>query len=77
MSLHYHGSDVALALQQEYAVPAKMGILRTFKSPMAQLTALSIIKRIMVAREQYQKRYEKKSKAEEDYVAKKEYVQEN
>ncbi len=75
LSLDFHKGDAEAVVTQEYALPAKMGILQTFTSP-SPLTALDVIKRIMVQREQYQRRYDKKAKAEGDYVANKTYVQE-
>jgi hypothetical protein len=62
-------------VKEEYAVPERMGILETFTSP-SPLTTLSIIHRIMQQREQFQKRYDKKSKVEGEYVAQKTYVEE-
>lgn len=75
VSLNFDPLDVENVINQEYAVPAKLNILKTFKSPVP-LTALDIIHRIIEQREQYQKRYDKKSKAEDAYVAQKSYVQE-
>jgi hypothetical protein len=75
MSLDFHSEDADAAVASAYAVPARLGILRSFPSP-SPLTALSVIRRIMEEREQFQKRYDKKSKAEDEYVANKSYVQE-
>ncbi len=75
VSLEYRPAEVGAVVREEYAVPHRMGILKTFKSP-TPLTALNIIHRIMEQRDQYQRRFDKKSKAEDDYVAQKAYVQE-
>jgi hypothetical protein len=68
-------ADAEAAMDVAYAIPSQRGILRTFASP-SPLTALDIVNRIMRQREQFKKRYEKKSKAEGDYTAHKSYVQE-
>jgi ethanolamine-phosphate cytidylyltransferase len=72
----YKEREMAAALERAYAVPKAMGLLKSFESPMP-LTALDIIDRILAARATFQKRYEKKSKMEEDYYSKsKEFIQE-
>ncbi len=73
VSLNFDGSKVAAVVEEEYAVPSRLGLLRTFPSP-SPMTALNIVHRIMLQREQFQKRYDKKSKAEDAYVAQKSYV---
>jgi hypothetical protein len=75
VALSYNGSNVAAMVTEAYAVPARLGLLRSFSSP-SPMTALNIVHRIMLQRDQFQKRYEKKSKAEDAYVANKSYVQE-
>ncbi len=62
-------------MREAYAVPARLGILRTFTSPRT-LSALNIMERIRGQRDSYQARYESKSRKEEDYVKGKTYVQE-
>jgi ethanolamine-phosphate cytidylyltransferase len=76
--LHLEFSDAKARdlFEAAYAVPKAKGMLREFASP-SSLTALDIVHRIMAQREQFQKRYETKSKSEANYVANKTYVQEN
>ena len=57
----------------EYAVPERLGILRTINSPRA-LTSLEIIDRIFSNHSMFAARYARKSKMEEAYVANKSYV---
>lgn len=76
MGWRYSGEKVAKAMEQAFAVPKALGILRTFPSP-SPLTAVSIIDRIMTSRTQFQARYEKKSRKEAEYYAhEKAYVRE-
>ncbi len=75
VSLSFNGFTVAAVVSEAYSVPARLGLLSTFHSP-STMTALNIVHRIMLQREQFQKRYDKKSKAEDAYVAQKSYVQE-
>jgi hypothetical protein len=56
-------------------VPRRLGILREITSPRS-LTALDVIDRILSQRENFQRRYEKKSVTEAAYVQAKAYVQE-
>ena len=71
----FRGDATRSHLARAYAVPAALGILRTFASP-TPLTALDIIDRIILSRAAFQKRYEKKSKMEEGYYEGKGFVQE-
>ena len=57
------------SLELQYA-PRRLGILREFASP-SPLTALSIVTRIIEARDAFKRRHDKKSVAEAKYVANK------
>lgn len=76
LGLSHCPSDVDIALEKAYEVPKKLGILRTVKSPYPDLTALSIVTRILRQREAFQNRYEKKSNMEQQYNANKAYIEE-
>lgn len=76
MGWEYVPEEVDRLTDEAFAVPKRLGILRTFASP-SPLTALHVIERIMKQREAFQSRYERKSKSEAAYVAQKTYVQEN
>jgi cytidyltransferase-like protein len=64
----YHADTVASKRRHAYAVPERMGILRTFTSPSA-LTAVDVIHRIMASRAQFQRRYTAKAAKESEYYA--------
>ncbi len=75
LGLEYDAQTSSDAREEAYAVPAKMGILKTMPSPRC-LTALDIVARILQQRDMFQARYEKKSKTEDAYVKQKSYVAE-
>jgi ethanolamine-phosphate cytidylyltransferase len=75
MSLGFNQGNVESLFAKEYAVPFSRGILREFTSK-SSLTALSVIERILAQRNAFQMRYDKKSKAEEDYIQTKGFVEE-
>ena len=64
----HHDEDVGAVVESEYAAPQRLGILREFSSP-SHLTALSIVQRIVEQRNAFQRRHDKKSVAEEKYIA--------
>jgi ethanolamine-phosphate cytidylyltransferase len=68
--------EARFARDEATAVAKQMNILHTFESP-SSLTALDIIDRIVIQREQYQRRFDKKSKTEAAYNESKTYVEEN
>ena len=71
----FHGDATRSHHERAYAVPASLGILRTFASP-TPLTALDIIDRIILSRAAFQQRYEKKAKMEESYYSGKAFLPE-
>ena len=73
LGLEYDAQTSSDAREEAYAVPARLGLLRTMPSPRC-LTALDIVARIINQRDMFQARYEKKSKTEEAYVKGKTYV---
>jgi ethanolamine-phosphate cytidylyltransferase len=75
MSLGFNQGNVESLFAKEYAVPFSRGILREFISK-SSLTALSVIERILAQRNAFQMRYDKKSKAEEEYIQTKGFVEE-
>jgi len=75
MSLGCNHANVESLIAREYAVPRSLGILREFSSKSA-ITALSVIERILAQRHAFQTRYDKKSKAEDDYIQAKGFVEE-
>jgi ethanolamine-phosphate cytidylyltransferase len=75
MSLGFNQGNVESLFAKEYALPFSRGILREFTSK-SSLTALSVIERILVQRNAFQMRYDKKSKAEEEYIQTKGFVEE-
>jgi ethanolamine-phosphate cytidylyltransferase len=68
--LDFERADVGAVVQSEYAAPSRLGILREFASP-SPLTALSIVTRIIEARDAYKRRHDKTSVAEANYLANK------
>ncbi|GBG74645.1 hypothetical protein CBR_g19052 [Chara braunii] len=56
-----------------YTVPRDMGVLEVIESP-RDITTSTIIKRIVLNHEAYQKRNEKKTKGEEKYYSEKSFV---
>ena len=68
--LNFERADVGAVVESEYAAPQRLGILREFASP-SPLTALSIVQRIIEARDAYTRRHDKKAVAEAKYVANK------
>ena len=63
------------AVDAGYEVARAHGILQEFVSP-SGVTVTDIIRRIMDQRELFSKRYKAKSAKEADYVANKEFVEE-
>ncbi len=75
LGLEYDALTASDAREEAYAVPKRLGLLKTMDSPKT-LTALDIVSRIFEQRDMFQGRYEKKAKSEEAYVKSKAYVQE-
>ena len=68
-------SEDESALTTANSVPVSMGILKTFPSP-STIKVTDIVERIMTQREMFTKRYKSKAAKEADYVANKEFIQE-
>ena len=75
LDFDYDEKSAGFVRAEAFAVPAKLGILRTLPSRRT-LTALQIVARILAQRESFQLRYESKAAKEAAYVAGKVYVEE-
>ena len=73
LDFDYDAQSASYVREEAYAVPAKLGILRTIPSRRT-MTALQIVARIMSQRDNFTKRYEVKAAKEAAYVAQKTYV---
>lgn len=56
-------------LEDAYAVPREMGILKQFTSPRPELSVGAIVDRIMSRKAEYEERFEKKAKKEAAYIS--------
>jgi cytidyltransferase-like protein len=75
LDFDFDASSARYVREEAYAVPARLGILRTIPSART-LTALHIVARIMAQRDAFQRRYVAKAAKEEAYTAGKVYVAE-